>query len=116
MESTRSVTSLKRDSGDRVLKRIYKKGDMIYEMVKRTEDVAMFKNLNKNGQFIAYEVGKIKNSKGGEMNGIVFAAGESYWTDNDFGRIAWSIKDEKSAEDRYDLLIKKSLEKRKKEK
>jgi len=46
----------------------------------------------------------VKSSKGGEIQGNVIEAGESFWGNEDFGRIAWTKNTLEQAIEKYNEI------------
>jgi len=59
---------------------------------------------HKEGRIVSYEVGKVKSDNGGQVGDRIIEPGERFWSDNDFGSIAWTIIDRNRADARFDEL------------
>lgn len=74
-----------------------------YKLIQRTSRAAIY-SQSEQGKIIAYEVGMVKSSKGGEIQGNVIEAGESFWGNEDFGRIAWTKNTLEQAIEKYNEI------------
>jgi hypothetical protein len=82
-------------------------GQHSFELVKRTDSVAMYKRTN-NGRVFGYEVFKIKLRLKGQPfpNGSVESEDrECYPGTSSFGKTAWFFPSESVANIKYDLLV-----------
>jgi hypothetical protein len=84
------------------------KNGYTYQLITRNPHAAMYRMVNPaTGNTIAFEVGKVKIQKAGVIHGNAIEAGEVFWSNEDFGRIAWSIVNETEARELYaDLTVK----------
>ena len=85
------------------LDRTYRKNGFDYALKHRTAMVAMFKQT-KEGRTVGYEVGWVKSDKGGSFAGVTIEPGERFWSNEDFGNVAWSFTDYGDALVRYNEL------------
>jgi len=84
------------------LQETYKKNNTSYTLVKRNDKAAMYKQFLPDGLHIGYEVFIIKVQPEFRFpNGVVNPTKEKFPGNNDFGKIAWSFKTIKCAEERY---------------
>lgn len=81
----------------------YRKNGFDYALKHRTAMVAMFKQT-KDDRTVGYEVGWVKSDKGGTFGGVTIEPGERFWTNEDFGSVAWSFVDYGDALARYNEL------------
>jgi len=58
----------------------------------------------KDGRLVSYEIGKVKSDNGGQIGDRIIEPGERFWSDNDFGSIAWTITDRNRAEEKFSEL------------
>lgn len=78
----------------------------VYELEKRTDDVAMYRQIDrKTNQVIGYEVFIVQRRKERTINGKVLPAVEVYPVDKDFGMTAYAPSTLAHAEVRYQQLI-----------
>ncbi len=86
------------------LKRYYRKNGYDYHLEKRGPHTASQADGKRT---VAYEVGYIKCQKNDTTlpSGQIAPAGERFWSNEDIGRIAWSIRDLTRATERYDELV-----------
>ena len=84
----------------RTLQPSHTKNGFTYYLVARNDKAAIFAQYDGN-RFVSYEVGKVKNVKESTIKGNTIEAGESFWSNEDFGVIAWAIHDLIRAVERY---------------
>lgn len=68
------------------------KNGFTYKLHQRNEHAAIYSQWD-GDRFVSYEVGRVKVSKGGSVGGNEIEAGEVFWSNEDFGVIAWTIRD-----------------------
>lgn len=90
-----------------VLKETYVKNTYQYELVCRNTHAAMYRQMD-GLRIVGYEVGYVKSDKGGTIGDRVIEAGERFWSNEDFGSIAWSISDPAKAFELYESLKPKA--------
>ena len=76
----------------KTLQPTYKKNGFTYKLHERNEHAAIYSQWD-GDRFVAYEVGRVKVSKGGNVGGNEIEAGEVFWSNEDFGVIAWTMRD-----------------------
>lgn len=81
----------------------YRKNGFDYLLMHRTAMVACFKQT-KEGRTVGYEVGWVKSDKGGSFAGVTIEPGERFWSNEDFGSMAWSFVNYGDALARYNDL------------
>jgi hypothetical protein len=104
--TTSSYISPEEQGSEKVFHRLkdeYSKNGHKFKLLKRTNSIAMFVQMNGN-TIIAYEVGKIRSDKGRVLEGRTIEPGERFWSNEDIGRIAKSFVDIKDALSRFDEL------------
>lgn len=87
----------------KTLSKIQRKNGFDYVLNHRTGMVAMFRQT-KDGRTVGYEVGWVKSDNGGTFGGITIEPGERFWTNEDFGSVAWSFVSYGDALTRYNEL------------
>ena len=78
--------------------------------MERNDHAAIYVQKDGN-RIVSYEVGYIKSDKGGTFKGVTIEAGERFWSDNDFGVIAWTMTEKERAMDRYAEITEQSITK-----
>lgn len=85
------------------LNREIKKNGFVYELIKREEQKAMYKQT-KDGKTIAYEVFKVKKRKNRPFFNEPEGFYEAFPSNEDFGKTAWTTNDIKRAIEIYNSL------------
>ncbi len=88
----------------------YRKNTYSYIQVMRNEHAAIYAQMD-GDRLVAYEVGYVKVRKDGEINGTPIEGGECFWSNEDFGRIAWSMLTKNAAMQRYWRITRDALAK-----
>jgi len=89
------------------LKETYTKNTYQYELVTRNAHAAIFRQMD-GPRIVGYEVGYVKSDNGGTFAGVTIEPGERFWSNEDFGSIAWSIADETKAKELFTSLKPKA--------
>jgi hypothetical protein len=80
----------------------YKKNGFIYDLVARTEHVAMYgQNDAENGHFVAYEVCRILRHDGRTIGASYVPPAEFLPSSEQWGSQAWTLTDERAAHAKY---------------
>ena len=87
----------------RILQPSYTKNGYLYYLVTRNERAAIYVQYE-GDRFVSYEVGKIKNVKEAHIGANTIETGETFWSSEDFGVIAWTMNDLKRAMDKYNEI------------
>ena len=92
------------------LQHTYRKNTYSYIQVMRNEYAAIYAQMD-GDRLVAYEVGYVKVRADGEINGRTIEGGECFWSNEDFGSIAWSILTKDKAMERYWSISRAALSK-----
>lgn len=92
------------------LEQTYRKNSYDYELVERNEYAAIYRQT-KEGRTVAFEVGRIKSDNGGTFAGVTIQPGERFWSNEDFGVIAWVKQTEEEARRAFTALTMEALTK-----
>lgn len=106
----------------KVLENHIRKNNFDYYLIKRCETAAIYKQIDEEfpETIIAFEVFKIKNRPESKIFGKIIEAGESFPSNEDFGKTAWTYstfgeryldKSLSDANKRYEDIINGFLEK-----
>ncbi|WP_235299531.1 hypothetical protein [Portibacter marinus] len=75
------------------LNNIIKKNGFIYQQIRRSAKAAIYKQVDpKTEDVIAFEVFKISIQRSRTFEGRFFPKKEKFPSNEDFGKIAWSVK------------------------
>ena len=90
----------------KVLAEKIKRSGYTYELLKRTDKAAIYKQIpdEPESKNIYYEVFKIRISKAKVMFGVELPEKEKFPSDEDFGRSAWACVTLERAEEIYDRI------------
>ena len=89
------------------LKESYTKNTYQYQLVCRNAHAAMYRQMD-GTRIVGYEVGYVKSDNGGTIGDRVIEPGERFWSNEDFGSIAWSIADPARAMEVFNSLQPKA--------
>ena len=87
------------------LKQDYKKNTYSYIQVLRNEYAAIYAQMDKD-RLVGYEVGRVKVQKPGQIGDNKIEGGEVFWSNEDFGRIAWSVPSRERAMEYYWMVTR----------
>lgn len=75
-----------------ILQHTYRKNGYTYVLVERNEHAAIYAQMD-GDRVVSYEVGWVKTQKEGMIGDNVIEGGECFWSNEDFGKMAWTITD-----------------------
>ena len=75
-----------------VLQHTYRKNNYTYVLVERNGHAAIYAQME-GDRIVSYEVGWVKTQKEGKIGDNIIEGGECFWSNEDFGSIAWTITD-----------------------
>jgi hypothetical protein len=74
----------------------YTRNGYTYRQVQRTAYAAMY-IMTEGDRFVGYEVGRVKVAKDSTIAGKFIEGGERFWSDEDFGKVAFWTSDNAKA-------------------
>ena len=76
-----------------ILQHTYRKNGYTYVLVERNEHAAIYAQMD-GDRVVSYEVGWVKTQAESTIpNGNTIEGGECFWSNEDFGKMAWTITD-----------------------
>lgn len=91
------------------LQHTYRKNSYTYVRIMRNEHAAIYAQMDKD-RLVGYEVGRVKIQQPGQIGDNKIEGGEVFWANEDFGRIAWSIRQKVRAMERYWEVTRTAIE------
>ena len=83
----------------------FTKNDTYYELLKYSDKTALYVARTDKGHIIGYEVHILRYNKERAIRGVKISANVRLASDKDFGKYAWYITNETTANKKYNTLL-----------